>query len=211
MSKNQKDELRREAHASLEQISRSEDEVSEALAKLFSNAVTPGETELEKARRRKELGDAPGKKNDPLGDELNWEQILSRYKPASGLWIIARDSDYATKYEGKMFFNAALYQELAASSESAPKVFCFNNITDGIKHFAETTGAGAEKLPTPQEAEQIKKEEEALPPLGWLTNYDDANTVVMQNYQRQAEMMLSAALASQAASENVVLPPEDQK
>jgi hypothetical protein len=47
-------------------------------------------------------------------------------------------------------------------------------MANGLRHFVSTTGAKAEKLPTLEETEQIKKEQDSLPPRSWLTNYDDA-------------------------------------
>jgi hypothetical protein len=43
-----------------------------------------------------------------------------------------------------------------------------------------STGAKAEKLPTAEETEQIKKEQESLPPLSWLINYDDAAPLALR-------------------------------
>ena len=71
-----------------------------------------------------------------------------------------------------MFLNAALYQNLAGLRQPPPEVFCFDNIPDGIKHFAETVHVKADTLPTPEETEQIKKEQEALPLLRLLTTQD---------------------------------------
>jgi hypothetical protein len=196
------------SHDLLEQVSQSKDEVSKALTGVFFQAVAHTDGELQRARARKERGNPPGKRDDPLGDQLNWEQILSHCKDKPRLWIITRDSDYGTVHAGKMFLNAALYQELARLYESEPTVFCFDNIAEGLRHFAKTTGAKAEKLPTPEETEQIKKEQELLPPLGWLTNYDDAGYIAIQNAYRMGDStLLRAALRSQVISEEVIPPP----
>jgi hypothetical protein len=152
----------------LEQVSRSKDEVSKVLAEVFSKAIKPDETELQHARARRESGNPPGKPSNPLGHQVNWEQILSRYKDQPMLWIITRDSDYATTHQGKLFLNAALYNELALLHRSEPRVFCFDNIAEGLRHFAEYTGVKAGKLPTLEETKEIKKEQESLPPIGWL-------------------------------------------
>lgn len=204
-----KEEFRKLTHDLLEQISKSNDEVSKALTGVFSQAVAPNEGELQRARARKERGNPPGKKTGPLGDQLSWEQILSQCQDKRRLWIITRDSDYATKHEGKMFLNAALYQELSQLYQSEPEVFCFDNIAEGLQHFADTTRIRAEKLPTSEETEQIKKEQESLPPVGWLTNYDDAAQIAIQNlYRMRYSAVLSAALASQIASEEGFPPPK---
>jgi hypothetical protein len=209
--KTEKEEFMKLVHYILDQISRSEDEVSKALAAIFARAVPHNDGELQRARARKERGSAPGKKTDPLGDQLIWEQILSRCQNKGSLWIITRDGDYAAKCGDKTFLNAALYQDLSKLRQPAPEVFCFNDILDGIKHFAETTHVKAEQLPTPEEAEQIKKEQESLPPLDWLFyNYNDATLVVLQNaYMRQkASAALLAALSNTTAAAGVLPPPE---
>ena len=65
----------------LKQVSQSTDVVSKALENLFSNPVEHKAEELERARLRQERGNPPGKKSGPIGDQLNWEQILTRWRP----------------------------------------------------------------------------------------------------------------------------------
>ena len=155
------------AHDLLMQISRSEDPVSKTLIEVFAKAEQCTEAELNHARERKERGNAPGKTTNPLGDQVSWEQVLSQCQTKKGLWIISRDEDYATKYENEVFLNAQLYQELIGAQPNL-EVFCFNNIPDGLKHFADTTKVKAEELLTRDETEEIKREQDSLPPLGWL-------------------------------------------
>jgi hypothetical protein len=188
------------AHDLLDQITRSEDEVSKALEELFTKATPPTEDELQRARMRKELGNAPGKKNGPLGDQLNWEQILSRCHGKSKLWIITGDGDFATQYGDKMFLNASLYQDLARLSQPPPEVFCFNNIPEGLEHFADITKVRADKLPNQEVIEQIKKERDSLPPFGWSNSMDDANMVAILS-RRQISPALWAHLANQGNTE----------
>jgi hypothetical protein len=195
----------------LEQVSQSKDEVSKALAGVFSQAVSPNKGELNRARRRKERGSPPGKKSGTLGDELCWEQILSRCKQRPRIWIISKDSDYGTTYEGKMFLNAALYQELGRLYKSEPMIFCFDNLAEGFKHFVETTGAVVKNPPTPEETKQIKKEQESLPPLGWLIDYDDSGHIAMQlqDTARMRDSMLHALTApfgNLVSADDVILP-----
>lgn len=185
-------------HDPLEQVSQSKDDASKALAGIFSQAVSPNEGELSRARKRKERGNPPGKKNGPLGDELCWEQILSRCKDKPRLWIISKDSDYGAVYEGKMFLNAALYQELAQLYRSEPTVFCFASLAKGLEHFVATTDAKVKNLPTPEETERIKKEQDSLPSIGWLIDNGDSGYITMQ---------LQDAMGMRAASSNVLSAP----
>jgi hypothetical protein len=177
------------AHALLGRISRSEDEVSKALEGILSKAEQHTADELQRARDRREMGKAPGKKTDPLGDQLSWEQILTRCRGLNRLWIITRDGDYATAYAKKLFLNAALYQEVVKVQPKI-EVFCFDNITDGIRHFADAVHVNAETLPGPEEAKEIKEEQDALPPLGWLTSWNDA---VLQTYASRRRFMAPLA------------------
>lgn len=55
------------------QIGRSKDDVSQVLAAIFGRAVDANQSELDRARARKERGRAPGKPDDALGDQINWE------------------------------------------------------------------------------------------------------------------------------------------
>lgn len=207
-----KEEFKKQSHELLLQVSQSKDEVSSGLADLFARAVTPTEDEIGRAKLRKAFGNPPGKPRGALGDQVSWEQLLSQCRDKPKLWIITKDSDYGTVHEGKMFLNAALYQELAGLYRSEPTVFCFDNITDGIEHFAETTGAKAEHLPSRKKAEEIKEEQRSLPPLGWLNNYDDSAHIAIQStYSWGDSILLTAALRSHIVSEEVIPPPATEE
>jgi hypothetical protein len=155
------------AHDILGRISRSEDEVSVTLEAIFDGAVRANDTELRRAEHRKIIGNPPGKKVDPIGDELTWEQILGQCPPVNKLWLLTRDTDYISQYGGRSFLNAFLTRELKNRSHSI-EIFCFDNVPDGLKHFTETTHASTEGLPTEKEAEEIKKEQAELDTV-WMT------------------------------------------
>lgn len=190
-----RDDFGQLAHDLLEQVSQSKDEVSKALRIIFSKAVAPNAQELERAKQRKVRGNPPGKENDPLGDQLSWEQILTKCKDKPRLWVVTKDSDYATQHGGKLFLNALLHEDLALMCKKQPEVFCFHNLIDGLKHFSATNSVKATKLPSPNETEQIKKEQESLPPLGWLVN-DVFSTAVRNTDLSRA--LITSALASQS-------------
>jgi hypothetical protein len=167
-------ELRALAADIMEKVSQSRDEVSTALAPIFAKSVCPTDEYLQKAKERKLRGDPPGKVTDPIGDQLTWEQILLRFVGKTKLWVITRDSDYGTMYDGKGFLNQFLYEELRTVSPGA-EAFYFENIPSAIAHFAEITGVKAEGLPTPEQINEIKREEESLPPpLDWVFTGRDA-------------------------------------
>jgi PIN domain len=154
----------------MEQISCSDDEVSKALSPIFANAIPHSPEELQRARDRRELGNPPGKSNSPIGDQLTWEQILTHFKGKKRLWIISRDGDYGTVYGGRGFLNRFLYNELCGVA-SEPEVYLFKDMVEGIRHFVDTTGVKAEQHLTPEEVEEIEKEEKSLPHLTQPSEY----------------------------------------
>jgi len=145
-------------------IRQSTDEVTQKLAPIFAEALAPSDDEFQKARDRRELGNPPGKASDPLGDQLNWEQLLSHFKGKKRLWIISRDGDYGTAYERKLYLNRFLFEELRIVAPDS-EVFLFQDTLEGIHHFVAQTGVEAKSTLTPEEVEEIEKEERSLPPI----------------------------------------------
>jgi hypothetical protein len=166
----------------MEQISRSEDEVSKALLPIFDKAVSHSSEELQGARERREFGNPPGKSANPIGDQLTWEQILTRFKGKKRLWIISRDGDYGTICAGKGFLNHFLYNDLCRIA-SEPEVYLFEDLNKGITHFIDTTGVKAEQRLAPEEVEEIERAEQLLPPLTRFNNLFR----MLENVQSQEE------------------------
>jgi hypothetical protein len=146
----------------MEQISCSEDEVSKALAPIFSNATAHSPEELQRARDRREIGNPPGKSTDSLGDQITWEQILTHFQGKKKVWIISKDSDYGTitTHNGKVkgFLNHCLYDELCKVTPN-PEVYFFQDPVAGLTHFVDATGVKAKKRLTQKDAEEIKNED----------------------------------------------------
>ena len=163
-------DLERAIVDTLRLISLSEDVVSKALAPMFAQAVAHKPEEFERAKDRNARGIPPGKKVGAVRDELTWEQFTSFVKGSGKrrLWIVSRDSDYCVTHDKQtVFLIPTLHQELIRLVDPPPEVHVFTNIPEGIKDFSEVTGVTADKLPTPERVEEIKKEQQELPPLGW--------------------------------------------
>jgi hypothetical protein len=173
------------ARAILDQIYQSQDEVSRALAPIFARAVAHSPAEFQRAQERRQRGNPPGKSQNALGDQLTWEQILTCFAGKKQLWIISRDGDCGTVYEGKGYLNLFLYDELRRLNPAA-EAFLFTDVADGIRDFADKTGVKADKLPSPEEAKEIKKEEEQLPLVDWLdgNTLDVANAIARRNWKQ---------------------------
>lgn len=175
------------AMAIVERISRSEDEVSKALAPIFAKAVPHSPQELERARYRRELGNPPGEFSNPLGDQLTWEQVLTHFKGKKRLWIISRDGDFCTTLGDRLFLNRFLAHELEKLSPGA-QVFPFHDTSKGIDHFINETGVKAEKRLTPEETKEVENEEKALPPTIFESLRRMVEADIQKNSARTAEM-----------------------
>jgi hypothetical protein len=145
-------------HEILNNIMRSQDQASQVLEQLFTNAVAATEEELSSARIRKELGNPPGKKDDPLGDQLTWEQFLSCSLNTTQIWIITKDRDYIINFDNKNYFNSFLYQELIGRN-SKLTVFCFNSLAEGLKHFSQFSKEKIHSLPPIEVLDAISQAE----------------------------------------------------
>jgi hypothetical protein len=154
-----REELQRIASDILKQISQSSDPISMALAKIFGNSVEASADELRLARERKERGNPPGKRSDPLGDQICWEQLLTRVgrdKPTH-IWIITSDQDYSIRGKKSELLNPLLWRDLIKVHGEQLEVHCFQDLTKGLDEFAKSVGV-ASNLPSKDEVEQIKKD-----------------------------------------------------
>jgi hypothetical protein len=134
--------------------------------------ILPTDEELKQARARREKGNPPGKLDDPLGDQVTWEQLLTycKTKNVRQLWIISSDTDYVETFERSCFINPFLHRDLVNACGNELDIRCFNKLGDGIKDFGKNAGVKAEKLPTDAELEDINKEMEAFPPRAYIVS-----------------------------------------
>jgi hypothetical protein len=168
----------------LQQIGRSEDEVSRVLNAVFDRAVEVTDSELKRARARKERGSAPGKPENALGDQINWEQFLTCVEQWPQVWIISRDTDYCHKYAGAAVLNASLFRDLKQQRTDIV-VHCFTEMEKGLRDFIKSNPISDAKLPPPDEAERINREQQSLPPLGWMDCDDGAAQVIERQQAAQ--------------------------
>jgi len=157
------------------------DEVSTSLAGLFRSAVRHSKVELERAKERKTLGNPPGKETDSLGDQLNWEQLLTHLKGKRKLWLITNDGDYFTENQNRKFLNALLQRELGTV-----EVVCYDTLSVGIADFAKSTGEGRQELPPQEKLDEIKKDEtqSALLSVPFVPVMDDFSWVLHSRANR---------------------------
>jgi hypothetical protein len=138
-------EFDEQARGLLGQIAASTDEVSVALADVFAGAVQATPAQTKRAWQHKELGRPPGKKEDPLGDQLTWLQLLDSYDGEESVWIVTKDTDLYSSYGKAHFLNAALYDDLKAKShEGEVKVRVYETLADALRDMAGSVESGEE-------------------------------------------------------------------
>ncbi len=153
------DDLNQIFNATLRMIIASSDEVSLILEKLFSNPIKESEQEYKSAAKRRERGNPPGKKNDTLGDQINWEQLINAITDIDTLVIVSNDNDYFIRTENELNLNPILNRELIKVNPEI-RILCFNKLSDALKSVNDNS---IQKLPTlPRQAviEEIHLEEE---------------------------------------------------
>jgi predicted nucleic acid-binding protein len=178
------------ADAMLINISKSKDPVSQRLHALFDNPVEPDADELRRAEQRQAMGNPPGKPGNPLGDQIVWEQLLSRCQKADNndVWIISADKDYGVPSGGTLLLNPLLHREIHDACRGALALHCFTDLADGLTAFARS--AGETKLPSEGEREQIKQEIEF-----WKANttFDEAAVMInTEDVRRRTAAVLAA-------------------
>jgi hypothetical protein len=191
----------------LRKISESQDDVSRRLSGLFENAAQPNPDQLQRARDRKERGNPPGKFDDPLGDQINWEQLLTYCKGMKRLWIITGDGDYGIKHGKVMLLNSLLRRDLMTACGAELEISYFDNWSEGMTDFRKNVGVAPGELPSQERIEEIKKDEEAVSsPLDWLTGGDaSANAAIIAAHMQRRNV--AAILAGNNDVYVVPAPP----
>lgn len=145
----------------LQNISKSEDEVSKTITKIFNSPKDYTNAEFLSAKIRKERGNPPGKSNDPLGDEIIWEQLLTIIGNYEELYIISNDYDYLISYENKSYLNPILFDDLKTKANKL-KIYSFQALSEAIIYLAKNSPELIKDLPSDKELKTISKVEAEL-------------------------------------------------
>lgn len=137
-------------------ISQSKDKVSKGLSSLYKKAKKPTKNDLEKARLRKELGNPPGKRVDPLGDQLSWEQLLRQIPKIEKLWIVSSDRDYFSEQKNDLYLNPILYKDLK-NKNSKLDIKIFRTLSEALRDF--NSQEKIKSLPDTKDLDSISKTE----------------------------------------------------
>jgi regulator of replication initiation timing len=142
------------------QLFQNTDPVSLTLDLILSRPVPHTDEELKQARERRshfitakmagngqnlnrkrgyetvsrDRGNPPGK-GGKLGDQLNWEQLLTQVRNGRArLWIVSRDKDYGVFTEGTGVLHELLYDDLRKINKDA-EAFLFDDLGKGLDAF----------------------------------------------------------------------------
>lgn len=156
--------LESEFKVHLEKISKRSDDVSIKLIELFNNPLIPTAEEVEEAKKIKAFGNPPGKKADPIGDELSWVQLNNKLKTGDKLILVTNDRDYATVFRESSILNSKLAKDL---EEKEVGYFVFSEVMDGIKKLKELQELAhqdfeSKDFPEPNEQVEILNEEKSI-------------------------------------------------
>lgn len=139
----------------------SRDHISIELKSFFGTAITPTSEQLRRARYRKEVNNPPGKPNDPLGDQLNWEQFLDASDQASDIWVVSSDRDYFVKVGDELRLNPVLVRDLEDRMKRK-SVNCFDTWSKAIPHFLKANNLSSSGLPSEECLADLESEERSL-------------------------------------------------
>ncbi|CAO4148945.1 PIN domain-containing protein [Methylorubrum extorquens] len=143
----------------VEDILSGTDEVSRALGPVFSKAKEASTEELEKARFRREIGNPPGKPQDPLGDQISWQQLLSAIYGKKSLWIVSKDNDYFDIFNKTPYLKPFLRDEVL-SIESRIEISVYNDLAQFFKKFPKPEQTTTERVAS-EVLDAAKKEYDA--------------------------------------------------
>ncbi len=113
-------------------VAGSTDVVSVALGKILRKAKDCSRDELERARSRRERGNPPGKKGDPLGDQISWEQLKAALSDDDDVWIVTKDTDYSSSFDNVVFLNPSLQEELEELRLRKSDIHVFNSLAAAL-------------------------------------------------------------------------------
>jgi hypothetical protein len=150
-----------EASKYLVSLASSQDATSKLLEPLFALARPPSEEVLRRARLRKERGNPPGKRSDPLGDQISWEQLLDLLQVGDCVHIVSKDKDYYIERRGVAFLDPLLEKELKVRLGPTGTIVLCRSLVEVVKKLPDLPDPQATKI-SPAESEKAAEEELAI-------------------------------------------------
>lgn len=154
-------ELAKIVDTAIDEVYEGHDKVSKSFDQIFKRSLKPKPKEIETATLRKALGNPPGKRTDPFGDQLSWTQLMNSLKGAKTLIMVTADRDYSVEAsKKKLRLDPLLMRELKAKYPSIT-VEIFNELTPGLKRY-NAISKTLTKLPAAKDLALIEKEEQEI-------------------------------------------------
>ena len=146
----------------IQDVATGNDNISKKLDEIFASKIKPSPEEIKKAKSRKLLGNPPGKKTDPIGDELSWEQLLSYGKANSHdeIVLVTNDGDFIEESindKKKIYLNSYLKKEIDILNI---KIILFKDLEYALEYMKENQVN--EITITPKELEKIMEESKEI-------------------------------------------------
>lgn len=138
----------------VQEISQNEDLIYKNLLPILTKVRIPEQKHITRSLQRKRVGNPPGKHTDPIGDELNWEQLIDSINEYDELWIVSKDTDFLPKMGDNLFLNSYLHQELIAIKDNIV-IKLYDNLSGMLINFKKEKP----DLQLPRNIKIIKKEE----------------------------------------------------
>lgn len=142
-------------------ISNNEDLATTMLQELLKQAVEPTAEQIVRARGRLERGNPPGKRSDPLGDQISWEQFVDAAKGRPKVWIVTRDTDFGVSMGKSRLINPMLRAELAAAGVEEVEL---HDTLSGALRSVRDAGLAAVAAVGEKALEEAEKQEDAFIP-----------------------------------------------
>lgn len=142
-------------------ISSNEDLATTMLGPLFKQAAEPTDEQMVRARDRRERGNPPGKRSDPLGDQITWEQFVDAAKGQPKIWIVTRDTDFYFSVGKQMLINPMLGADLAFAGVGEVEL---HDTLSGAMRSIRDAGLAAIAGVEEKVLEQAERQEDAFIP-----------------------------------------------
>jgi len=146
--------------AEAKKIAEATDAISVSLEQIFRHELQATPAQINRARQRKELGNPPGKRADPLGDQISWEQFLDQCIKDQPAWIITKDRDFFDVVVDEIRLKPTLETELRRKIGKTASIYVFDDPLAGLESYKAKSGDVVKNLPTEEEIKKIYQQQQ---------------------------------------------------
>lgn len=158
------DEFQALATRRLRAVAEGTDRITKGLAPLFLSAKRETPEQLDRARLRKELGQRPGKRGDPLGDEVSWEQFVEQLEHDDHAIVVSSDGDFMHELDDGAVLQPSLDRDVRHKTKGGALVV--TKLSDLIGHLKRASPSQAGTLPSEKTLSDAAQAEAGLATAG---------------------------------------------